>query len=101
MSVLVCIKMPANVDVFAQALEERGEEFREISERGKAAGAIHHQFALGPDYVVVLDEWDSAENFEAFFGDPQLQSFIAEVGGDPSVPPEMTFGTSVDSLDRF
>jgi len=29
------------------------------------------------------------------------QAFIAEVGGDTSVPPEITVTTSIDSADRF
>jgi hypothetical protein len=37
--------------------------------------------------VFVIDEWQSAEQFEAFFGDPELQTFIGEIGA--SGPPEM------------
>jgi quinol monooxygenase YgiN len=101
MSVLVSLKVPGDVDIFTKSLEERADEFRQISESAKQVGAIHHQFAVGPDYVLVVDEWDSAEQFETFFTDPKLQQFIGEIGGDTSVPPEITVGTSIDSPDRF
>ena len=80
MSVLVSLKMSGDVDLFTKSLEERAEEFKQIAESAQGVGAIHHQFAVGPDYVLVVDEWDSAEQFEAFFSDPKLQTFIAEVG---------------------
>ena len=101
MSVLITAKIPADVDIFTKSVQERGEDFTAVAERGKAAGAIHHQFGVGPDYVLVIDEWDSAEHFEAFFTAPDLQQFVAEVGGDTSVPPEITVATSIDSADRF
>jgi len=101
MSVLVTAKVPADVDLFTKSVQERGEEFTAVAERGKAAGAIHHQFGVGPDFVLVVDEWDTVEHFEAFFTAPDLQAFVAEVGGDTSVPPEMTVTTSIDSADRF
>ena len=101
MSVHVTVKMQANSDLFTKSLEERAEDFVRIGQSGKAAGAIHHRFAVGPDYVVVIDEWDTAEHFEAFFSNPELQAFIGEVGGDASAPPEMIFGNLVDSADKF
>jgi len=101
MSVHVTVKMPGNVDVFTKSLGERAEDFVRISTAGKAAGAIHHRFAVGPDYVVVIDEWDTAEHFEAFFSDPELQAFIGEVGGDTSGPPEIIVGEVIGSPDHF
>ena len=101
MSVLISFKVPGDIDVFTKSLEARADEFREVAERGKAAGAIHHQFALGPDYVMVVDEWDTVENFQAFFGAPKLQQFISEIGGDNSAMPEFTIGECVDSADKF
>ncbi|KAA1419506.1 hypothetical protein F0U44_13850 [Nocardioides humilatus] len=101
MSVLVTVKVAADVELFQKSLDARGDEFVAISQRGKAAGAIHHEFGVGPDYVLVIDEWDTAENFEAFFTSPELQAFIPTIGGDTSVPPEITFATALDSLDKF
>ena len=101
MSVLVTVKMSGDVDTFRRALSERAGEFVKTSERGREAGAIHHQFGIGDGYVVVVDEWDTAEHFQAFFGDPELQTFIGEVGGDTSAPPEITVSETIESPDKF
>lgn len=101
MSVLISFKVPGDVELFTKSLESRADETVAISERAKAAGALHHRFALGPDYVVVHDEWDSVESFQQFFSDPSLQEFIASVGGDTSSPPELLIGEAIDSPDRF
>ena len=100
MSVLVTMKVPGNVDVFTKCLQERADEFAALAERAKPHGARHHQFGLGPDYVLVIDEWETAEQFEAFFANPELHSFISSVGGDPDAS-EITVATWVDSPDRF
>jgi hypothetical protein len=67
---------------------------------GRAAGAIHHRFAIGDGYVVVIDEWESMGHFEKFFGNPELQEFIGSIGADPG-PPEMITGEAVSSPDEF
>ena len=100
MSVLVTMKVPGDIDVFSKSLQERADEFAAIAERAKPHGALHHQFGIGPDYVLVVDEWESAEQFEAFFANPELHSFIGSVGGDAAAS-EITVTTSVDSPDRF
>lgn len=101
MSVLISFKVPGDLDIFTKSLDERAEEFRQLGQKAQAAGAIHHQFALGPDFVMVVDEWESVEQFQAFFGAPELQAFIGEIGGDSSAPPDLTIGTCIDSPDRF
>ena len=101
MSVLITVKVPGDVDIFTKSVHERGDDFAAVAERGKAAGAIHHQFGVGPDFILVVDEWDAAEHFEAFFTAPDLQAFVGEVGGDTSVPPEITVTTVIDSADKF
>ena len=48
----------------------------------QTVGAIHHRFGIGDGFVLVVDEWESAEQFEAFFSNPDLQAFIGEIGAD-------------------
>ncbi|MFE5835247.1 hypothetical protein [Arthrobacter sp. NPDC056493] len=101
MSCIVTVKIHGDTDAFTKSLEERSDEYREISGRGREQGAIHHQFAVGDGFILVVDEWESAEAFEKFFSQPDLKAFIGSVGGDPNTPPEITFGESIDSADRF
>jgi hypothetical protein len=49
----------------------------------------------------VNDEWETAEAFQSFFGDPAMREFISAAGGDPSVPPEIIWGDSIESPDQF
>jgi hypothetical protein len=101
MSVIFAIKISGDTSAFTKSLEERADEYRQWGERGRAAGAIHHQFAVGDGFVLVVDEWQSTEAFQKFFGDPGIQAFIGSVGGDPNVAPEITMGESIDSPDRY
>jgi hypothetical protein len=99
-SVLVIGKFQGDTDVFRQALVERADEFLAISERSKTVGAIHHRFGIGDGFVMVIDEWETAEQFTAFFSDPELQQFIGEIGAAGG-PPEMIFCEAVSSPDQF
>ena len=64
------------------------------------AGAIHHRFGVGDGFVLVVDEWESAGQFQQFFSNPDLQAFIAAMGAEPG-PPEITVTEAVDSVDQF
>ena len=100
MSVLVIGKFQGDTDVFRHALVERADEFAEIGARARTVGAIHHRFGIGDGFVVVIDEWENVDQFHAFFGDPELQQFIAEIGAAGG-PPEMIFCEAVSSPDEF
>ncbi len=100
MSVLVIAKFQGDTAKFRQALADRGDEFAKIVDTAKAAGAIHHRFGIGDGFVVVQDEWESAEQFQRFFADPSLQEFIASTGAAPE-PPEVIVAEAVSSADQF
>lgn len=100
MSVLVIAKIQGDTVKFRQALADRGDEFAKITDASRTAGAIHHRFGIGDGFVLVQDEWESAEHFQQFFADPGLQTFIASVGGAP-VPPEVIVAEAVSSADQF
>jgi hypothetical protein len=83
-SVLIAGKFQGDTATFRQALTERADEFAKIADTARSAGAIHHRFGIGDGFVVIIDEWESAEHFERFFADPGLQAFIASVGAAPA-----------------
>jgi quinol monooxygenase YgiN len=47
-----------------------------------------------------VDEWESAEHFEKFFSNPELQAFIGTLGAAP-VPPELIVAEAVASADQY
>jgi hypothetical protein len=100
MSILVIGKFQGNTETFRRALTGRGDEFKKISEMAQPEGAVHHRFGVGDGFVVLVDEWQSAEQFEAFFSNPDLQAFIGEIGADPA-PPEITIVEAIASPDQF
>jgi quinol monooxygenase YgiN len=100
MSVIVIGKFQGDTATFRQALTDRVGEFEKLAARARAAGGIHHRFGVGDGYVVVVDEWESVEHFQQFFGNPELQAFIGSIGAAP-VPPEMIISEAVASPDQY
>jgi hypothetical protein len=100
MSVLVIAKFQGDTAVFRQAVAGRADEFAKLKDGAMAAGGIHHRFGIGDGFVLVVDEWESPEHFERFFGDPSLQAFIGTLGADP-VPPEITISEAIATPDQY
>jgi hypothetical protein len=100
MSVLAVVKVSGKTETFQKSMIDFADEYRSIRERAMGAGAIHHRFGIGDGYVLGIDEWETAEQFQTFFSDPSLQEFIAKIGGDPT-PPEITITEAISSPDQF
>lgn len=100
MSILVIGKFQADTAKFRQALTERAGEFEKMKQAAQAAGGIHHRFGIGDGFVLVSDEWQSPEQFQQFFSDPDLQAFIGSIGA-AAVPPELTISEAVSSPDQY
>lgn len=100
MSVVITLKFPGDVAKFRQALSEHGDKFAKMAHDAKASGAgIHHRFAVGDGFVLVVDEWQSAEHFQKFFADPDLQALIAMSGATGE--PEITVAEAISSPDEY
>ena len=86
MSALITMKVAGDVNQFRRWIENE-DQLREIADRAKAAGAIHHRFGIGDGFVLVVDEWDSAEQFQTFFGAAEIQTVVGEMGaqGEPRI----------------
>ncbi len=100
MSVLVIVKIKADKAAFERLVAERGDEMREISSRGRAAGALHHRFGMGNDgTVLILDEWSSAEAFQQFFSDPAIAAVMQDSGVQGA--PEVLIVEALETPDQF
>jgi len=100
MSVLIVAKFQGDTATFRQSLTDRADEYEKFAEGSQAAGAIHHRFGVGDGFVLVIDEWESIEQFQQFFGNPDLQQFIGEIGANPG-PPEIIVCEAVASPDQY
>jgi hypothetical protein len=100
MSVLVIVRLKVDPAKFEDLVARRGDEMPAISQKGKAAGAIHHQFAIGDGEVLIIDEWDDADHFGTFFnGQPEVADLMADGGVEG--PPEVSIYQIADTPDRF
>jgi len=100
MSVIITSKFRGDTAVFRQAITDKASQLAAFAEKARAAGAIHHRFGVGDGFVLAVDEWESVGQFQEFFGNPDLQAFIAAMGADPG-PPEVTVTEAVATVDQF
>jgi hypothetical protein len=100
MSVIVIGRFKADPADLKKLFAERAADFKAVSDEAKGVGALHHRFAAGDGEVIIIDEWNSAEEFQKFFGGnttiPEIMK-AANVQGAP----EFTFYESMDSPDLF
>jgi quinol monooxygenase YgiN len=95
MSVLVIIKLNGDTATLRQTLGERTAELQKIVDTARAQGCLRHQFGIAEGFALVVDEWESVEQFQGFFADPELQAFMAGGGVDPE-PPEIIVAEALD-----
>lgn len=99
MSVIVIIKVPGDTAKARVTFAAKGDSMKAIAQRGKDAGAKRHKFAEGNGEIIVVDEWESQEAFEGFFGDPEIAALMAEAGA--LGPPEVSFYEVIETADAF
>jgi hypothetical protein len=99
MSVLILAKFQGDTAQFRKGLTDRADDLAKFGGLSRSAGAIHHRFGVGDGFVVVVDEWESVEQFQQFMGNPELQALIGQLGGQGA--PEVTIAEAVASPDEF
>jgi hypothetical protein len=99
MSSLVVVVVKADVEKFKAFAAENGEVMKQIAERGRAAGAIHHRFGAANGNVVVIDEWENGDEFQKFFGDPDIAKVMQESGAQGE--PQVFIVDALDTPDQF
>lgn len=102
MSVMVMIRVPGKAsNLEAMAADSHRDLLVSISEEGKRMGAIHHCFLEDTDgSLLVLDEWESEEQFQSFFtGQDDIPKVMADAGVTGAPVP--TAYRILDTPDRF
>jgi hypothetical protein len=100
MSVLVTMRVKADTAKFREYAEQHPDELRAISEDARSQGCRAHRFGVGEDFVFVIDEWESAEQFQGFFqGNPQIGEIMQAAGAQGE--PEFTFSEAISTADQF
>ena len=96
MSVVVTIHFPvSDVAKAIEGLHDNAEFLEEITASTKDAGVIHHRFVSGDGELVVIDEWETAEQFQGFFdGNPKVAEVMGSIGMTGA--PEISVFESID-----
>jgi quinol monooxygenase YgiN len=100
-SVYMSLRVKADRAKFEElATGEWKDRLLAIAERAKTMGAIHHRFAATDGEIVVIDEWESREQFERFFNETtDIPQFMQEVGVQSE--PDITFFEPLSIGDEF
>lgn len=87
MSVLIVQRVPGDTAQFEAFMATNRELVEKLTDQAKAGGCLGHRFAVGADEVVVVDEWETAAQFEAFISSPAIQQVMGDMGaqGEPQV----------------
>ncbi len=100
MSVLMTMRVQGDTNQFRSFMERRADDLRAIADQAREAGCLHHRFGIGDGFVLVVDEWESAEHFQRFFdGNEQLAAVMRDAGVQSE--PEISFADAVASPDQF
>ena len=65
--------VPADTAQFESFVAGNKQLVEEFTEKAKAGGCTSHLFAVGEGQIIVVDQWESAEQFQAFIGSPEVQ----------------------------
>lgn len=100
MSVIVILRSEGDPAKIEQAAKANPERMQKILDHAREHGVIHHRFLGGDGEVIVLDEWESEEGFQAFFGhDKDIPVLMQEAG--IATRPEISFYHPLDTRDEI
>jgi hypothetical protein len=88
-SVIVTVQFPvADIAKALQDLHDNATFFEETTARTKGAGVISHRFVAGEGELLVIDEWETEEQFHNFFSaNSDIPEVMASIGmtGAPTI----------------
>jgi hypothetical protein len=100
MSVLVTMRIHGDTQKFRSFMASGDDRITRIRDAAVAGGCLHHRFGVGDGFVVVLDEWESAEAFQRFFeGNSEIPGLMQAAGAEGA--PEFTFLDAISTPDQF
>jgi heme-degrading monooxygenase HmoA len=100
MSVIVMGRIDIEPHVMKKLMEERADDFLAVEADSRSKGCLHHQFVVAGNEVGLVDEWETAEQFEQFFANQATIGEIMQAGG-ATAPPKIAIYEVLPSPDRF
>jgi len=101
MAVMMGMRLTVDPDRFQEVAQRNAEQMKEIAGKARDKGAQHHMFLAGDGEVMIADEWDSPESFQAFFAQESegIGALMSEAG--VTNEPQPVFWRPLDTPDRF
>jgi heme-degrading monooxygenase HmoA len=96
------LRIPVDAAGLERAAQENGDLIKGIAGRARERGAIHHDFYEDDGEVIVVDEWESPEAFQAFF-DAESGNIgqLMQAAGATGAPAPPTFHRKMSVGDEF
>ena len=87
MSALIVMRVPGDTAQFEAFMAANGALVEGLTDKAKAGGCLAHLFAVGDGEVVVVDEWETAAQFQTFISSPEIQHVMGQMGaqGEPQI----------------
>ena len=98
-SVLVTMKVGGDTGQFRRFLAAEADRLGEIAAAAQAAGCVHHRFGVGDGFVLVIDEWVSAQAFQTFISSDEISEVMRDAGAQSQ--PEVEIAEAIASPDQF
>jgi heme-degrading monooxygenase HmoA len=102
MSVMMGLRVKVDPARFEEVATGNSERLKQISERAKQEGCMHHRFFANEagGEILVVDEWPDAESFQRFFeSTSEVGEMMAEAGVNER--PNPVFWRELDTPDKF
>ena len=100
MSVTIIGRIKGDPEKIKQAFANHAADLPVISGTGKEMGAISHRFLQGDGEILILDEWDTAEHFQAFFSSQETIGQMMQEAGVTG-PPQIEVYESLKTAGDF
>jgi heme-degrading monooxygenase HmoA len=98
--VLVTMRVHGDPEAFRRYVTANPDTLREVADDARSQGCLHHRFGIADGAIVVVDEWESAEQFQAFFqGNERIPEIMREGGAQGE--PEFTIADAIETADQF
>jgi hypothetical protein len=99
MSVLMTMRLHGDAAGLEKVAAADPTTIQDIAGHAEGHGLISHQFWAAEGDILVVDEWDSRENFESFFAteDTEIRGLMDSAGVTEA--PEITYWRKLDTHD--
>ena len=100
MSVTIVGRVKGDPEKIKQVFANHAADMEVVSKAGKQMGAVSHRFLQGDGEIIILDEWDTAEHFQAFFSSQEMIGQMMQEAGVAG-PPEIEVYESLKTAGDF